>query len=198
MSLSKTLLALALATAGLCGQTPKPRVRLLTSYGPILLELEPEAAPRTVENFLAYVQEGYYTGTIFHRVIRGFMIQGGGLVADLTEKVPHPPIPNEAERASRAGLLNRIGTVAMARTEAPDSASSQFFINSAENKPLDFRDRSPQGYGYCVFGRVVEGMDVVGKIEKVITVTRKGMSNMPEYPIVLKGAELLPSAVPVP
>jgi cyclophilin family peptidyl-prolyl cis-trans isomerase len=198
MSLPKTFLALALAAAGLCGQTPRPRVRLLTSYGPILLELEPEAAPRTVENFLAYVQEGYYTGTIFHRVIRGFMIQGGGLVADLTEKAPHAPIPNEAERASRAGLLNRIGTVAMARTEAPDSASSQFFINTAENTPLDFRDRSPQGNGYCVFGRVVEGMDVVGKIEKVITVTRRGLSNMPEYAVVLKGAELLPSAAPAP
>jgi cyclophilin family peptidyl-prolyl cis-trans isomerase len=198
MSVTKTLLALALAWQSLCGQTPKPRVRLTTSYGPIVLELEPDAAPATVENFLAYVEEGYYAGTIFHRVIRGFMVQGGGLKVDLTEKVPRPPIANEAERSSRAGLRNRVGTLAMARMEHPDSASSQFFINTAENKALDFRDRSPQGFGYCVFGKVVEGMEVVERIERVITVTRRGMANMPEYAVVLKRAELLPAGTPAP
>jgi len=198
MSVTKLLLAAALAGHSLLAQAPRPRVRLVTSCGTILLELEPEAAPATVENFLAYVREGFYAGTIFHRVIRGFMIQGGGLTATLTEKVPRLPVVNEAERASSADLLNRVGTLAMARTEAPDSASSQFFINTAENKALDFRERSLQGAGYCVFGRVVEGMDVVRRIENVITVTRRGQSNVPEYPVVIRAAELVPAATPAP
>lgn len=189
MRLLNSFLALALTSAALLGQSTKPRVRLVTSCGPIILELDPEAAPATVENFLIYVKEGFYAGTIFHRVIPGFMIQGGGLSEDLKEKPARPPILNEADRSS---LRNRIGTLAMARTEEPDSASSQFFINTADNGALDHRDRSQQGYGYCVFGRVVEGMDVVARIEKVITVTRRGMANVPEYAVRIKSAELLP------
>ena len=143
---------------------PKPRVRLETSYGPVVLELEPELAPATVANFLRYVKEGFYSGTIFHRVIPGFMIQGGGLKEDLIEKPTHAPIPNEAPATFAAGLKNLRGTVAMARTDDPNSATSQFFISTADNASLDHRSPSAEGMGYCVFGRVVEGMDVVDGI----------------------------------
>lgn len=197
MRMSPVCLTLALATTALFGQTPRPRVKLVTSYGPILLELEPAAAPATVENFLAYVREGFYAGTIFHRVIPGFMIQGGGYMENLQEKQTHAPIRNEAEQAIRAGLRNAPGTVAMARTEDPDSATSQFFINTADNLALDHRDRSQAGYGYCVFGRVVEGMEAVARIEKVLTVVRRGMVNVPEYPVRIKSAELVPETTPV-
>ena len=196
MRLIHLFLAAALATTTLIGQAPKPRVRLVTSYGPILIELEPEAAPATVANFLAYVKEGFYAGTIFHRVIPGFMIQGGGFMEDLREKPTHAPILNEADRSSQKGLLNKAGTIAMARTEEPDSATAQFFISTADNGMLDHRNRSREGYGYCVFGHVVEGLDVVAKIEKVITVTRRGMGNVPEYPVRIKAAELLAESVP--
>lgn len=186
-------LLLFLAAATLLGQAaPKPRVKLVTSYGPIVLELEPDAAPKTVENFLAYVKEGFYAGTIFHRVIPGFMIQGGGLQEDLREKPTHDAILNEAGQAAKLGLLNARGTIAMARTEDPHSASSQFFINTVDNPRLDYQSATPGGYGYCVFGRVVEGMEAVGKIEKVITVTRKGMPSVPEYAVRIKSAEILP------
>ncbi|HWQ10773.1 MAG TPA: peptidylprolyl isomerase, partial [Holophaga sp.] len=131
MRLPALFLTLTLAAAGLLAQAPtRPRVRLATSYGPVLVELEPDAAPATVANFLHYVQEGFYAGTIFHRVIPGFMIQGGGFTEDVQEKPTHAPILDEAERASRAGLLNRAGTIAMARLEEPDSATSQFYINT--------------------------------------------------------------------
>ena len=192
MRLTRACCALFLAAAALSGQTSKPKVKLDTSYGPIILELEPEAAPETVANFLAYVREGFYSGTIFHRVIPGFMVQGGGLTEDLREKETHAPVRNEAERAARAGLINTTGTVAMARTTDPDSASTQFFVNTADNPRLDHRDNSVEGYGYCVFGRVVEGMPVVGRIERVITVMRHGMANVPEYPVRIKSAEVLP------
>ena len=192
MRLPTFLLTLTLAVAGLFAQAPRPRVRLTTSYGPIVVELDPEAAPATVTNFLHYVQEGFYAGTIFHRVIPGFMIQGGGLTEDMMEKPTHSPIPNEAEHAGKAGLLNRTGTIAMARIEVPDSATSQFFINTVDNPALDFRGGGPSGAGYCAFGRVVEGMDVVSRIERVLTMTRKGMMNVPEYPVRIKSAELLP------
>ena len=192
MRLPSLLLTLTLAATGLFAQAPKPRVRLVTSFGPVVLELEPEAAPATVENFLRYVKEGFYAGTLFHRVIPHFMIQGGGLTEDMREKPTHPPIPNEAERSYKAGLLNRAGTVAMARTEDPDSATAQFFINTVDNPSLDFHEGAPAGAGYSAFGRVVEGMDVVAKIERVVTVARKGMVNVPEYPVRLKSAELLP------
>ena len=193
MRLLHLFLALTLAAASLPGLAAKPRVQLVTSYGPITLELEPEAAPETVANFLAYVQEGFYGGTIFHRVIPGFMIQGGGFTADLREKPARPPIRNEAEGSSRAGLLNKVGTIAMARTEDPHSASAQFYLNTADNPALDHRNPSPEGYGYCVFGRIVEGLEVVTRIEKVITVTRKGMPNVPEYAVRITSAAAIPT-----
>lgn len=171
---------------------PKPRVKLETSYGPVILELEPELAPATVANFLRYVQEGHYAGTIFHRVIPGFMVQGGGLKEDLSEKPAHMPIPNEAPTTFKAGLKNEPGTVAMARQDDPQSATAQFYINTNTNTSLDHQAPTPQGYGYCVFGRVVEGMEAVLKIEKVTTVWRRGMQNVPEYPVRIKSAEVLP------
>jgi cyclophilin family peptidyl-prolyl cis-trans isomerase len=183
------LLCLALPAAA----QAKPRVQIDTSYGPIVLELEPELAPRTVANFLRYVQEGFYRDTIFHRVIAGFMVQGGGMLKDLTEKPTHEPIPNEAKETFAAGLKNTRGTVAMARTDNPDSATAQFYINTADNPSLDPQEGSAGGYGYCVFGRVVSGLAAVDKIEKVHTVWFHGMSNVPEYPVRIASAELLPA-----
>jgi peptidyl-prolyl cis-trans isomerase A (cyclophilin A)/peptidyl-prolyl cis-trans isomerase B (cyclophilin B) len=146
-----------------------PQVDIDTSAGKIRVELFPEAAPKTVENFLAYVKAKQYDGTQFHRVIGGFMIQGGGYGSDFREKPTRAPIVNEAEKSSKAGLLNTPGTIAMARTGEPNSATAQFFINVADNKFLNFRDPSPAGIGYTVFGKVVEGMDVVEKIAKTPT-----------------------------
>lgn len=171
----------------------KPRVRLDTSYGPVVVELEPELAPRTVANFLRYVQEGFYAGTIFHRVIAGFMIQGGGLLPDLSEKPTHESILNEADLTFKAGLKNTRGTIAMARTDEPGSATSQFFISTADNAVLDHKSLAPDGYGYCAFGRVVSGMEVVDKIEKVNTIMKHGMQNVPEYPVRIKGVTILPA-----
>ena len=169
----------------------KPRVRLSTSYGVIVLELEPSAAPRTVENFLAYVKKGHFAGTIFHRVIPGFMIQGGGLTEDMNEKAAAASVKNEAPQSFKAGLKNAKGTVSMARTADPDSATAQFFINTADNASLDFKDESNERIGYCVFGRVVEGMDNVIKIEQVKTGWKKGQANVPDYPVRIKSAEVL-------
>lgn len=170
----------------------KPRVKLSTNYGPIVIELEPGLAPKTVENFLRYVREGFYAGTVFHRIIPGFMIQGGGMTENLAEKPTHAPIPNEAASALRGGLHNTRGTVAMARTPEPDSASAQFFINTTTNAFLDHRAPTVDGFGYCVFGRVVTGMDTVDKIEKVRTGWKRGMKDVPEDPVRLKSAEILP------
>ncbi|HEX4845529.1 MAG TPA: peptidylprolyl isomerase [Geothrix sp.] len=208
--MSRLLLCLTLA-ASLCAQAPapvpaaqapgapatpapavKPRVQLLTNYGPIVVELEPELAPKTVANFLQYVKDGHYKGTIFHRVIEGFMIQGGGLLENMDEKPLREPILNEAPQTFKAGLKNTRGTLAMARTGSPHSATAQFYINVADNKSLDHRDLSEEGYGYCAFGRVVSGMEAVDKIEKVRTEWRKGQSGVPQYPVRLKDAVLLP------
>ena len=191
-----TLLALFAFTLPLFAQlsTPiiaKPRVRLSTSYGVMVLELEPGAAPRTVENFLAYVKKGHFSGTIFHRVIPGFMIQGGGLTEDMSEKACAAPVRNEAPQSFKAGLKNAKGTVAMARTADPDSATAQFFINTADNASLDFKNESADGIGYCVFGRVVEGMEIALKIEQVKTGWKKGQANVPDYPVKIKSAEVL-------
>ncbi len=194
MRLIPSLALMTVAAASLFSQTaPKPRVKLTTSYGPVVIELEPEAAPKTVENFLAYVKEGFFAGTIFHRVIPSFMVQGGGFTEDLQEKPTRAPIPNEAELSSKAGLRNMRGTVAMARTPEPHSATAQFFINTADNSRLDYQASTAEGYGYCVFGRVVEGMETVTKIENVITVMRKGLANVPEYAVRIKAAEVLPA-----
>jgi len=186
------ILAALLCLAVPAAAEPKPRVQIDTSYGPFVLELEPGPAPATVANFLRYVQEGHYTDTIFHRVIEGFMVQGGGLLKDLREKPCHDPILNEARAAFAAGLRNTRGTVAMARTDNPDSATAQFFVNTGDNPALDPGDKSPAGAGYCVFGRVVSGMAVVEQIEKVRTVWFHGMPNVPEYPVRIKSAALLP------
>lgn len=171
----------------------KPRVQIDTNYGPFVLELEPDLAPATVANFLRYVKDGHYRGTTFHRVIPGFMVQGGGHLEDLTEKDTRPGIRNEAESTFKGGLKNTRGTVAMARTGDPHSAASQFFVNMVDNAYLDFRSADAEGWGYCTFGRVVSGMDTLEKIEKVRTVWRRGMQNVPEFPVRIKEAAVLPA-----
>lgn len=153
-----------------------------TSMGTITLELNDEKAPETVKNFIRYAKEGHYDGTIFHRVIDGFMIQGGGFTKDMNQKETHEPIRNEAMN----GLKNTRGTIAMARTMVVDSATSQFFINLVDNGFLDFQSPTPQGFGYAVFGKVTDGMDVVDKIAKVKTGFAGPHQNVPENPIVIK------------
>ena len=159
------------------------KVKLTTSMGPIVIELNKEKAPISTENFIKYVESGHYNGTVFHRVIDGFMIQGGGMSKDMRQKPTNPPIKNE----STNGLKNQNYTVAMARTNAPDSATSQFFINVKDNDFLDFRsDSNP---GYAVFGKVVEGKEVVDKIKKVPTGNSMGHENVPTTPVVIEKAE---------
>jgi peptidyl-prolyl cis-trans isomerase A (cyclophilin A)/peptidyl-prolyl cis-trans isomerase B (cyclophilin B) len=167
------LITIAIAAIGLAAgaqaQAANPQVDLDTTAGKIRIELDPAAAPKTVENFLAYVNAKFYDGTQFHRVIKGFMIQGGGFTTDFKQKPTRSPIKNEAEQSSKAGLANVPGTIAMARTGDPNSATAQFFINVNDNKSLNFREATPQGYGYVVFGKVVQGMDVVNKIATTAT-----------------------------
>ena len=153
-----------------------------TSMGTITLELNDEKAPETVKNFVRYAKEGHYDGTIFHRVIDGFMIQGGGFTKDMNQKETHDPIRNEAMN----GLKNMRGTIAMARTMVVDSATSQFFINLVDNGFLDFQSPTPQGFGYAVFGKVTDGMDVVDQIAKVKTGFAGPHQNVPEAPITIK------------
>lgn len=161
-------------------------VTLHTNYGPITLTLFADKAPKTVENFLSYVKEGFYDNTIFHRVIDGFMIQGGGFEPGMEQKSTKDPIENEANN----GVQNAVGTVAMARTNAPHSATAQFFINVSDNSFLNFRDESMQGWGYCVFAEVTEGMDVVNKIKAVAT-GRSGMhDDVPVEDVVIQKAEI--------
>ncbi len=170
--MNRPFLALALAFAASAlpaASALAQKVELDTTAGKIVLQLDAAAAPKTVENFLAYVKSGHYDGTQFHRVIPGFMIQGGGYTADYAQKPTRPPVKNEAEQSSKAGLVNAPGTIAMARTSDPPSASAQFFINVADNKFLNYRESTVQGYGYTVFGKVVQGMDVVEKIAKAPT-----------------------------
>jgi len=169
-----------------------PRVELKTSMGAFTLELYPDKAPKTVANFLQYAKSGFYDGTIFHRVIDGFMIQGGGFQPDMRQKSTRAPIENEAGVALKAGLKNENGTIAMARTPDPHSASAQFFINVKDNGFLNYRDSSPQGYGYAVFGKVVEGMDTVMRIAKVPTATSGQHGNVPQKPVVIESAKLKP------
>jgi len=187
--------ALAMALAGLMAggiaaaregapmnDSKNPQVRLVTSKGDIVLELDAAKAPKTVGNFLEYVRSGQFDGTIFHRVIPGFMIQGGGFTAEMQQKPTRPPIPNEAAN----GLHNGLGTVAMARTSDPNSASAQFFINVADNAFLDHHDNSVKGFGYCVFGKVISGMNVVKAIAKVRTIR-----DVPAEPVVIKSAKIV-------
>jgi len=160
-------------------------VKLHTSLGTITLELFPEQAPESVKNFLAYVDAGHYDNTVFHRVIDGFMIQGGGFEPGMKQKPTREPIQNEANN----GLKNDLGTVAMARTSAPHSATAQFFINVADNDFLNFRSADGNGWGYCVFARVAEGMDVVDKIRKVATGNRGFHQDVPRDDVVIERAE---------
>ena len=167
MSLKKLLLSCALVSlfSSSINAFAQPTVEIKTNKGVIVVELNQEKAPNTVANFVKYTNDGFYTGTIFHRVISGFMIQGGGMDKNLNEKTTRAPIKNEADN----GLANTIGTIAMARTNDPHSASSQFFINVANNTFLNHNDKSERGWGYTVFGKVVKGMDVVERIAKMPT-----------------------------
>lgn len=171
-------------------EPPAPRVSMQTNMGTIVLELYPDKAPKTVANFLQYVKDGFYTGTLFHRVIRNFMIQGGGFTADYQRKQTRAPIMNEANN----GLSNTRGTIAMARTFEPHSATSQFFINVADNARLDYTASTPRGWGYCVFGRVVRGMNVVDKIRNLPTGARGPFAgNVPLEPVIIEKVTLLPA-----
>jgi peptidyl-prolyl cis-trans isomerase A (cyclophilin A)/peptidyl-prolyl cis-trans isomerase B (cyclophilin B) len=184
------LLARAAAAAGAILLTTAawaadPQVSLKTSMGEIVLELNQEKAPKTVENFLQYVKSGFYKGTVFHRVIDGFMIQAGGMDAQLHGRKTRPPIKNESDN----GLSNAAYTVAMAREAAPDTATSQFFINVVDNPGLDFPNMN--GSGYTVFGKVVKGQEVVDKIKGVLVDDVRGMENVPVTPVVIKSATIV-------
>jgi len=157
-------------------------VRMQTNKGTIVLELDAEKAPATVANFVEYARSGFYDGTVFHRVIPRFMIQGGGFEPGMTQKTGKDPIKNEADN----GLKNDLGTIAMARTSDPHSATAQFFINTKDNSFLNHSAPTPQGWGYCVFGKVVEGMDVVQEIEKVSTGTHGGHQDVPDEDVIIE------------
>mgnify|MGYP005810003439 CR=1 FL=1 len=162
-------------------------IRFTTNKGPITIEVDGAAAPATVENFLQYVRDGFYDGTIFHRVIDGFMIQGGGFDANMSQKSTRAPIRNEANN----GLSNAIGTIAMARTNDPHSATAQFFINVADNVFLDHQSQTQSGWGYCVFGRVTDGLEVVNAIKDVETTTRGPHRDVPAETIVIESAAIV-------
>ena len=187
-SLLLTAALLLTATVHAQSGSAAPRVKLATSAGDIVIELYPDKAPRTVENFLQYVKDRHYDGTVFHRVIDGFMIQGGGMTANLQPKPTRAPIPIE----SANGLKNERGTLAMARTANPNSATAQFFINVANNAFLNHTAPTPQGWGYTVFGKVVEGLDVVDKIRVVPTGNLGMYQNVPLSPITINAATVLP------
>ena len=179
-------LGFSLAAAGAyAGEGKNPVVLMQTSLGDIKIELNEAKAPATVKNFLGYVNSKFYDGTIFHRVIPGFMIQGGGFDKDMKQKPTNAPIKNEADN----GLKNDVGTLAMARTSDPDSATAQFFINVVNNENLN--RPKPDGHGYAVFGKVVEGLDVVKKIENVATTTRMPHQNVPVDPVVIKSVTVV-------
>ncbi len=174
-----------LALAALSSQAA-PTVEMQTSMGAIVIELDAEKAPLTVKNFLQYANDGFYNGTIFHRVIEGFMIQGGGFTKDMGEKPTGAQIPNEA----RNGLKNQRGTIAMARRAEPHSATAQFFINHKDNDALDYPSRD--GWGYAVFGKVTQGLDVVDKIAKVRTGNRGMFQDVPVEPVVIQSVKVIP------
>lgn len=163
------------------------KVQLATTLGPITIELNPEKAPKTVENFVSYVESGHYEGTIFHRVIEDFMIQGGGMDSEMNSKPTNAPVKNEANN----GLKNEYGTIAMARTADPHSASAQFFINTSDNGFLDFTAETQDGWGYCVFGKVIAGIEVVNNIEEKPTTTKNGHQDVPEEIIEIEKAVML-------
>lgn len=173
---------ITLSTGIVSAETAKPRVHVETSLGSFVIELDSQAAPKTVDNFIQYARSGFYNQTIFHRVIKGFMIQGGGLTRDMQRKKTNAPVVNEADN----GLKNVRGSIAMARTMDPNSATSQFFINTVNNRSLDFTSKTTQGWGYCVFGKVVKGLETVDKIEKVSTTMRAGRRDVPVDPVIIK------------
>ena len=179
---------LTLISAGLmlsAATLAAPTVEMQTSAGKIVIELDSEKAPKSVANFLQYAKDGFYTDTIFHRVIENFMIQGGGFTKDMQQKPTNKPIENEAKN----GLKNERGSIAMARTGDPHSATAQFFINHRNNAPLDYPSRD--GWGYTVFGKVTQGMDVVDKIAKVATVNKGGFQDVPAEPIVIQSVKII-------
>jgi cyclophilin family peptidyl-prolyl cis-trans isomerase len=188
--LRKLLALLALsALAAEAALAADPRVELKTNRGAIVIELNQAKAPKTVANFLQYVKDGHYNGTVFHRVIDGFMVQGGGFDKDMKQKSTRGTVENEAAN----GLKNDYGTIAMARTPDPHSASAQFFINVKNNDFLNYREPTPQGYGYTVFGKVVSGMDVVDKIAKVPTANAGPHQNVPREPVIVESVTILPA-----
>ena len=162
-------------------------VKLHTNFGPVSIDLDAKKAPETVANFLRYVEEKHFDNTIFHRVIDGFMIQGGGFEPGMRQKTTRDPIKNEADN----GLKNEMYTIAMARTSNPHSATAQFFINVADNDFLNYTSQTPQGWGYCVFGRVVEGQNVVDQIKKVRTGSRAGHQDVPQEDVIITSAEVV-------
>ena len=187
----KTLLATLSLIAAVGAMAQNPQVEMRTSLGTITLELQPENAPETVKNFLQYVKNGYYNGTIFHRVIADFMIQGGGLTPDLQQKKTRDPVKHEGGN----GLRNQVGTIAMARTADPHTATSQFFINVVDNQMLDFRGPGPQEIGYTVFGRVISGLDVVNRIRSVETSARgQFRSDVPVKTVTIDRVTLIDAA----
>ncbi|MFN2645343.1 MAG: peptidylprolyl isomerase [Burkholderiales bacterium] len=184
------LSAAAVAPAG--ALAADPQVDLRTNLGTIRLELYPAKAPKTVENFLQYVKDGHYNGTVFHRVIDGFMIQGGGFDADFRQKKTRGAIANEAQAAVKGGLKNEVGTIAMARTSDPNSATAQFFINVKDNSFLNWGDARGDGSGYAAFGKVVSGMDVVNKIAKLPTGSGGPFPrDVPKQPVVIESASVV-------
>lgn len=168
-------------------QAETTMVKMDTNHGTIMLELDADSAPNTVANFLTYVKEGFFDGTIFHRVISNFMIQGGGFSEDMSQKTTHDPIKNEANN----GLKNDNGTIAMARTGDPHSATAQFFINVKDNDFLNFSSETPQGWGYAVFGKVTEGMDVVEKIKGVATTTKGPYQDVPQEAVIIEKVSIV-------
>ncbi len=188
ISLSSLTVAHAADAPAKTSAPKNPTVVVKTSMGEITLELAADKAPVTVKNFTEYVEAKQYDGTIFHRVIPGFMIQGGGFTSDMQQKSTRAPIKNEAGN----GLKNVVGTIAMARTSAPDSATAQFFINVKDNPFLDHRDETAAGFGYAVFGKVTAGMDVVRKIENVQTTTKGPHQNVPVTPVVIESVRIAP------
>ena len=181
----RILIAVCGLLASLSLGAASPQVEIKTNMGAITVELYPDKAPETVKNFLQYAQDGFYNGTVFHRVIDGFMIQGGGFTEDLTYKPARAPIKNEASN----GLKNDVGTLAMARTSDPHSATAQFFINVSNNEFLNYPGRD--GYGYAVFGKVIKGMEVVDKIAKVATALKPPHQNVPVKPVVIESARIV-------
>ncbi len=180
-------LSIVFAAFSVHAQSTDPKVQIQTSMGAFVVELDAEAAPKTVANFLDYVRSGFYDGTIFHRVIRNFMIQGGGLTPDMNKKHTRAPIDNEADN----GLRNLTGTIAMARTPAPHSATAQFFINVKDNHFLNHRGKTDQLWGYCVFGKVIKGMDVVRAIENTPTAVKSGRSDVPANTVMIKTIKII-------